>query len=254
MPVRWTASVAWALVATGCALVAGVDDITYSLNNADASSTGAADAGDEVTEAGPPTGITYVQGSASGIHNGDTVAVGLPNPVQAHHALIVCVASNGGSPAFTDSLGNTYTAVLGPTGIPTLQGTIAIAEDVPAGPVKVTVKLSASGSYLDVYVHEYAGLARMQAFDVAAANSGLLVDGGAITSGIARTTADNELVFGFGIGENVLAGAGFTARTSYDTNLTEDKKVIQAGPYEATASTSASNNNYVMLMATFKGP
>jgi hypothetical protein len=249
----------------------GADSSDRDAPGGDASSgdTGLADAGvgdagtsDAASDSGPPPAITCVQFTAGG---GTTTAMrGVPfnNPVQAHDAVIVgIVVTTGSGPStidtITDSLGNAYQTVLGPV-LPSLDagnsGTtlyLAFAGDIAGGSDSVTVKLS-TAAYLDVYIHEYSGLALSGAFDVGAGASGTSDVSNAMSSGPASTHASHELVFGFGASAMTSAGSGFTARSTFDTNITEDEVVTSSGSYQATA-TAGNLTGWIMTMATFRG-
>jgi hypothetical protein len=50
----------------------------------------------------------------------------------------------------------------------------------------------------------------------------------------------------------VAAGLGFTARSTFHQNVTEDHVVEAPGNYEATATTNVTSS-WSMLLASFKG-
>jgi hypothetical protein len=125
---------------------------------------------------------------------------------------------------------------------------IELASDVRGGPVTVTVELSDPGGNLDLYVLEYTGLARSNAYDIGASQSGTQ---SAMASGSALTRDDNELIFGFGVAIGVDAGAGFTPRSTVADNVTEDMIGARAGPYQTTA-TMTNGACWEMIMATFR--
>jgi hypothetical protein len=132
---------------------------------------------------------------------------------------------------------------------------VVLAEDIAGGPDAVTVTLSGPfGALIEVYLHEYAGFAASNAFDVSTFNSGLAtaaIDG--IQSGPLTTTSDNELLFGFTVTGSAEAGTGFTPRSRFHGNLTEDKLLGTRGTYEATA-TMVGGKGWSMTATTFRGP
>jgi hypothetical protein len=64
----------------------------------------------------------------------------------------------------------------------------------------------------------------------------------------------NELLFAFAdFDGDVVAGSGFTARSTYNGNVAQDRVVDGSGTYEATAATTSSDRHWAMLLAGFKG-
>jgi hypothetical protein len=182
-----------------------------------------------------------------------TTMLALATNVGAHDAIVVCLnyptASGATLSAISDTLGNTYSVVVGPIDAAGDIHYVAVAADSMAGGDTVTVTLSAApvnGS--DLLVMEYSGLALANAFDVSAQASG---NGTALSSGPATTTAAHELVLGYAEAPSASPGIGFTQRALLSGNLTEDKVVSTAGTYDATATTTT--GAWVMVLATFKG-
>ena len=225
----------------------------------------AADAGSDA--AGPdkattPETISLVQVNADDKCQGKTssVKVTLNNPVSAHSTIIV--AFNYEQPSsvslvgVSDTLGNSYSILVGPA-VWYFGGTdeatyVAAAYDVQGGADTVTVSLSGPSDCLEVYVHEFAGLAASAAFDVGKWSGGTsnAVDG--MKSGFATTAAAHELIFGFGVTGQAIAGTGFTACSAFNANVTEYSIVNSVGSYQTTA-TMTSGSTWVMLMAAFRG-
>ncbi len=200
--------------------------------------------------------ICFVQAAAGGGTKGSTVSVAFANGVGAGDAIIVAVALGAGGGAtlsqVTDSLGNTYQIVVTPATSPqsdTLAQYIAFASNVLGGTDTVTVTLS-STTYFDVYIHEYSGVALANAFDVGAAFTGTSDATNAMASGFATTQGNSELIFGFGTSHGtVTPGTGFTGRSTFDGNLTEDMIAVTPGSYQATATSS--NGNWAMSFGAF---
>ena len=92
----------------------------------------------------------------------------------------------------------------------------------------------------------------MTAVDVTAGASG---NSATSSSGSAKTTSANELIFGANMVATTTraAGSGFRSRiiTAPDGDIAEDKVVTTAGSNSATA-TLTSSGPWVMQMVTFK--
>jgi hypothetical protein len=157
--------------------------------------------------------------------------------------------------SITDTNGNTYTSAVGPINwnglAPTYRGQIFYAKNIKGGANTVTVTLSAAAtSSFESYIHEYSGADTVSPLDVvssATSNSGTAMD-----SGSATTHAANELIFGAGFEASgvIAAGAGFVTRSTFNSNMTEDKSVTSIGAYNATET--GGGNAWIMMMATFK--
>jgi len=151
----------------------------------------------------------------------------------------------------TDSKGNTYTRVVGPTTGTALTQSIYYAKNIAAGSNTVTVVFNQAAAYPDVRVLEYSGADTTNPLDVTAGASGTGLTG---NSGSATTTSANDLVFGAGMTFDIYnaPGSGFTSRviTNFG-DIAEDKSVTSAGSYSATGGMRASAA-WVMQMATFR--
>jgi hypothetical protein len=220
----------------------------------DSAPDGSAGAPDGAT----PTTIAFVQAREDETSTGTSLSTAFGSDVGAHHAIIVCVSIYTLAvtvTAINDTRGNTYTTVVGPFDAHGTRHYLAVALDVAGGPDTVTVKVSGNPApYLGMHIHEYSGLARQTAFDMGAAAAGTTsaVDG--MASGVKTTTADHELIFGYGVSsDTAYPGTGFTARSGFATgDVTEDKFVSIRGNYQATATMTA-GSSWEMLMATFRG-
>jgi hypothetical protein len=217
---------------------------------------------------GTASSIAFVQSGAAdnGCWSGTlpTVTVPLNAPVTAHGTIIVALdflqaAADVTLKGVTDSLGNTYTVNVPPG--PVVAGNegpyltaIASASDVKGGNDIVTVALSKPTACIEVYVLEYSGLARSAAFDVGRSAGGTTTATDGMASGIANTTAADELIFGFGFtNEAATAGTGFTPRNKFHGNVTEDRMVSAVGSFQTTATMYPKGTSWVMMMATFRG-
>ncbi|MBI3475600.1 MAG: hypothetical protein HY010_07690 [Acidobacteria bacterium] len=101
-----------------------------------------------------------------------------------------------------------------------------------------------------IYAHEYTGIRATAPIDVTAAAVGT---SGSLSSGSATTLNDNDLLFAGGVSANRVtgAGAGYTARSNAQANITEDRVVSVKGSYSATASNSG--GAWAMQLVAFKG-
>ncbi len=133
------------------------------------------------------------------------------------------------------------------------------APNIKGGPNAVTmtavgVSGTSGNAFNQIAVHEYAGIALAAPLDVSAeAATNATSNPCLLASGLATTTEDGELIFGYG---NVLhgplsGGAGFTVRESFG-GITEDRLQTNAGPVAATEIDNTNNDLCVMLMATFR--
>jgi hypothetical protein len=133
----------------------------------------------------------------------------------------------------TDWAGNTYNLAIGPTSGNGIQQAIYYASNI-VGPTPtgqnnlVSVRFTSSPSSPDVRILEYSGVS---ALDVTSGASGT---GSAPNSGMATTTAANDLVFGAATASTATAsvGSGFTWRiTSANGNVAEDILASPIGSY-----------------------
>jgi hypothetical protein len=206
------------------------------------------------TEAGPPAPIAFVQTNGAKTASN---SVAFLSDVQEGNTLIVALdfdTSSGGTVmGVTDSLGNTYTKVLGPYEGQGATQYVYYATSRVSGPDTVTVSIDVSVD-AEIYLHEYSGLALTNTFDVGAyaSNAGTsdVVDG--MTAGPLTTSSSNELIFAVGTcydyGE---PGTGFTQRSKLDGNLTEDEIVSSPGEYPAVAT--AFGGAWAMSAVAFHG-
>ena len=150
--------------------------------------------------------------------------------------------------AVTDSQGNSFTPVGTPLSTP--RGTISsvyYAKKIKGGPDTVTIILSATSSYLEVYLSEYSGINPTNPIDAQAGASGTA---GAVSSGTATTTVAGDIIYGFCIGDwACTAGSGFTARSTLNADLVEDMTSGSPGQY---AATGTANNGWAMQMVALR--
>jgi len=153
----------------------------------------------------------------------------------------------------TDNKGNTYARINGPTNWHTnYRSELWYAYNITGGgsAINITATLSgASSGFFQIYMSEYSGIAITNPLDQKSAAAG---SGSAVSSGSKTTLAPNELIYGVSIGAsgNLTVGATFTARSTANQNIVEDKKGVTAGSYNATFTSAG--GNWVAEMATFK--
>ena len=155
--------------------------------------------------------------------------------------------------AVTDNKGNSYARINGPTN---WNGTNYVAElwyayNITGGGATITVTAKLSGaptSFSQIYISEYSGIVTTNPLDQ---NSVAIGNAAAVSSGAKTTTYNNELIYVASIGASgvLSVGAGFTSRSTANSNIIEDKKAAAVLAYN-TIFTSA-GGNWVAQMATF---
>jgi hypothetical protein len=166
---------------------------------------------------------------------------------------VYLIWDNTGAAAVADSLGNTYTAAMGSTLWSNSQYSVrtfyAISRSGGADTVTATFA-TAVQSWGIVYALEYSGVAQTAPVDVTAAAAGA---SGSLNSGTVTTTNSTDLLFAGGASANMVTGpgAGYTARSTFAGNMTEDQVVSAKGSYSATASNS-SGVAWAMQLVAFK--
>jgi len=148
----------------------------------------------------------------------------------------------------TDSQGNTFTQVGSQLTSPgATRSVVYYAKNIKGGADTVTVNLSGTSAWLELYLSEYTGVNQTNPIDVQAGAAG---SAGAVSSGNATTTAAGDIIYGSCVGDWVCtAGTGFTARSNFLGNLIEDQVVGAAGSYAATGSAT---NGWTMQMVAIK--
>jgi hypothetical protein len=215
------------------------------------------DYGVGTTNAAP---IAFVQGKALSLTPSSVGLLAFDRDVTAGDAVVVCFNYDGSSTTVqgvTDSLNNQYKVVV-TSAFTRFQQAIAVASGSRGGPDTVHVALSAAPTMtFEVYLHEYSGIAEVDAFDVGSSRNGELQTSSPddMKSGEATPHANGDLVFGFGVSEgSVSAGTGFETRSSLDQNVTEDMSAALVGPQQATATGApgSAGGGWSMLMATLR--
>ena len=134
-----------------------------------------------------------------------------------------------------DSQGNLFTAVGNQlTSSGGTRSRVYYAKSIKGGADTVTVNLSGTSSWIELYLAEYSGIDQTNPIDAQAGASG---NTGAVSSGNVTTTVAGDVIYGFCMGDwNCTAGSGFAARSNFNGNLIEDKLAGNAGSYAATGS------------------
>jgi hypothetical protein len=107
----------------------------------------------------------------------------------------------------------------------------------------------ANQSFAEIYASEYAGiLTTADPLDVTSTTAN---NSTPITSGAVTTSQANELIYGVAIGatDAIGGGAGFTVRSTAQSNIVEDKIGTAGGAYSATFTGA---NYWIATVATFK--
>ena len=148
----------------------------------------------------------------------------------------------------TDSQGNTFTQVgsqlTSPGGT---RSVVYYAKNIKGGADSVTVNLSGTSAWLELYLSEYTGVSQTNPIDVQAGASG---SAGPVSSGNATTTATGDIIYGYCVGDwACTTGSGFTTRSNFNNNLIEDEVAGAAGSY---ATTGSATNGWTMQMVAIK--
>ena len=207
------------------------------------------------TSLAPTATPTFRQANAREITSGTVNSVPFANANAAGNLIVVyAVWGNTGSVTLSDTAGNTYVPAQAATtwgSTNAWRAQVFYAKNVAGGANTVTGTFSSSvsGSFGGIYVHEYAGMDKVNPVDVSKSSKG---NGRTLSSGSAVTTNANDLIFGAGATAGAIssAGAGFNIRSTVSGNWTMDKNVTATGSYSATAT--ANNARWVMQMVAFK--
>src|SRR6266540_352453 len=161
--------------------------------------------------------------------------------------------NNTGSVSLSDSRGNGYAGAVARTTWGTSSSWSAqvfYAKNVAGGSNTVTATFAtAVSSFGIIYIHEYAGIDKVNPLDVSKVAVGTA---SAMSSGSVTTTNANDLLLGAGASKvSVTQGSpGYTVRSGAFGNLTEDRNVTSTGSYAATATQNS--NAWVMQLVAFR--
>ena len=197
----------------------------------------------------------FVQENHNRATSGKTSSITFLSPPTAGNLIVVyLIWDNTGAAAVSDSQGNLYKAAVGPTlwanARYSVQTFYTINRIGGADTVTATFA-SAVNSFGIVYAHEYSGVAQIAPVDATAAAAGA---SGSLNSGTVTTTNNVDLLFAGGASASTVLspGAGYTARSTFEGNMTEDQVVSTKGPWTATASNTI-GASWAMQMVAFRG-
>ena len=188
-----------------------------------------------------------------------TIGVTFNTPSTAGHLIVVHITwdkQNRDISSVTDTK-NTYHLVPGSTmnfgqGSNKYRSALYYAYAIIVTPVPLTITATLNGAnqtFAEIYAGEYSGvLTTSDPLDVTSTTAS---NGTAVSSGAVTTTQGNELIYGVAIGATdvINAGAGFTVRSTAQSNIVEDKTGTTAGSYSATFTSA---NYWIATVATFK--
>ena len=194
---------------------------------------------------------SVVQTAANGASSAtSSFSITFPNSTRAGDTILVgfdFVASASVS-SVSDSQGNPFsevgTQLTSPGGA---RSRVYFANNIKGGSDTVTVTLTSSSAYLEVYLTEFTGVNQNNPIDAQAGATGYA---GSVSSGNATTTQAGDAIYGFCVGDNACtAGSGFTALSNLHSNLSEEQIAGNAGSYAATGS---ANSSWTMQMVALK--
>jgi hypothetical protein len=224
----------------------GVSSVTISAANAAGTATAALTLTVNTT-----VSSSFLQ-VVAGASPGATKAFSLSFPANAVAGDLILVGfdfdTNATASSVTDSQGNVFTPVgnqlTSPGGA---RSRVYYAKAIKGGADTVTVNLSATSAWIEMYLAEYSGVDQVNPIDVQAGASG---NAGTVSSGNSATTVAGDLIFGYCVADwACTAGSGFAARSTFNHNLIEDMLVGNPGSY---AAISSANNGWTMQMVALK--
>lgn len=188
-----------------------------------------------------------------------SISVTFNSPSTANNLIVVHITwdkQNRDISSVTDTK-NTYHLVPGSTmnfghGANKYRSALYYAYDIQVTPAPLTIKATLDGAnqnFAEIYASEYSGvLTTADPLDVTSTTASNTTP---ITSGAVTTTQVNELIYGVSIGatDAIGGGAGFTVRSTAQSNIVEDKTGATAGSYSATFTGA---NYWIATVATFK--
>ncbi len=153
----------------------------------------------------------------------------------------------------TDNNLNTYTRINGPTNWngTNYRSELWYAFNIHGGAtISITATLTgSSNNFFQIYMSEYSGIATTNPLDQHSVATGTTA---AVSSGAKTTGFAGELIYGVSIGAsgNLSVGAGFSARSTANQNIVEDKIGTTISSYDA--KFNSAGGQWVAEMATFK--
>ena len=204
-----------------------------------------------VVTTAPPA---FVQARAGEANAGTSTSVAFTSNNAAGNLIVAYVIwNNTGTVSLSDTRGNTYASA----GARRTWGTNArwssqvfYAKNIAGGAntVNATFATALNGGWGTVYVHEYSGVDRVNAFNAESAATGTAR---AMSSG-AVTTSSAGLLFSAGASSHRVTAAGpnFTTRSTAFDNRTMDRISSGAGTY--TATMTQDQNQWVQHLVAFR--
>ncbi len=221
---------------------------TVSLSATNAAGTGNASLSLAITSVAVVSTVQTV--AKATLASSNTLSLAFPANTAAGNLILVAFDydTNAVPSSVADSQGNAFTPVGGQLTSPGGgRSRVYYARTVTGGPDTVTVTLSANSAWIELYLSEYTGVDQTNPIDVQVGATG---NAGAVSSGNATTTVAGDVIYGFCFADSTCTvGPGFTARSTLNNNLIEDKTAGAPGSYAATAT---SNAGWTMLMVAMK--
>ena len=186
-----------------------------------------------------PAAPAFVQEADVRATSGTALADPLTASVASVHTILVYVICDAGQTvSLTDNRGDIYAPVLAAQPWGSGRKAQAFLASALGGSTTISASFSADlgGHSALIYGMEYTAAV----VDASAQATG---SGSAMSSGAVSTTQANDRLVGLGVSDNAVtaAGAGYTARSTFHGNLTEDRATSVAGAYAATASQNGAN-------------
>jgi hypothetical protein len=186
-----------------------------------------------------------------------TISSTFASPSTTGNLIVVHIDWDGQSrtvSAVSDNKGNSYARINGTTnwnGI-NYAAELWYAYNITGGGGAITVKATLSGApttFSQIYISEYSGIVSIaNPLDQNSVSTGNSL---AVSSGSKTTLYNHELIYGASIGASgtLTTGAGFTNRSTANSNIIEDKNAAAGGVFDA--NFTSAGGNWVAQMATF---
>jgi hypothetical protein len=196
--------------------------------------------------------IQMVQKNVNGNESsGSSMSVAFPaNNTQGNFLIVTGTAARPANTlSLSDTAGNTYLPAIGPMIDPAQDVTVYVwyVPDCKGSPNTVTITPS-TASALEIHVSEWSGVAKISSLDQISFATG---NSASVSSGSKVTTADGELIFGYGwVVNNATSGPGFTPLSLVNGDLTEYQIQNSAGSVAATFTQTSAP--WLAIMVTFR--